>query len=63
MERNLAVFVTWAAHMVDGNQITNRLSIGGKSRATGPDPAAPATVGGLNTHTVFEGECPLLLTV
>ncbi|KAF9521954.1 heme-thiolate peroxidase [Crepidotus variabilis] len=56
MERSLAIFVTYAAHLVDGNVITNELSIGGKSPLTGPDPPAPAIVGGLNTHAVFEGD-------
>ena len=41
--------------LVDGNQITNLLSIGGKSYETGPDPPKPAIVGGLDTHGVFEG--------
>ena len=55
MENDLAVFVTYAAHLVDGNLITNKLSIGRKSAKTGPDPPSPAIVGGLNTHGVFEG--------
>ncbi|KAF9526201.1 heme-thiolate peroxidase [Crepidotus variabilis] len=56
MEYNTAVFVTYAAHLVDGNLITDRLSIGGKTPLTGPDPAAPASVAGLSTHQVFEGD-------
>lgn len=56
MGNDLAIFVTYAAHLVDGNLITDLLSIGGKSSATGPDPPAPAIVGGLNTHGVFEGD-------
>ncbi|KAF9522785.1 heme-thiolate peroxidase [Crepidotus variabilis] len=59
MENGLAVFVTYAAHLVDGNLITDLLSIGGKSDLTGPDPPAPATVGGLNTHAVFEGDASM----
>lgn len=55
MENTLAILVTYAAHLVDGNQITNLLSIGGKTSFTGPDPPAPASVAGLNTHAVFEG--------
>ena len=55
MGNDLAVFVTYAAHLVDGNVITNLLSIGEKSSKTGPDPPKPAIVGGLNTHAVFEG--------
>ena len=55
MGNDLAVFVTYAAFLVDGNMITNLLSIGGKSSKTGPDPPKPAIVGGLDTHAVFEG--------
>ena len=55
MENSLAVTLTYAAFLVDGNQITNLLSIGGKSSLTGPDPPKPAIVGGLDTHAVFEG--------
>lgn len=43
-------FVTYAAHLVDGNQLTNLLSIGGKTDRTGPAAPAPAIVGGLDTH-------------
>lgn len=56
MENTIAVLVTYAAFLVDGNVVTNLLSIGGKTSFTGPNPPAPATVGGLNTHAVFEGE-------
>jgi hypothetical protein len=42
--------------LVDGNLVTNLLSIGGKTKKTGPDPPKPAIVGGLNTHDVFEGK-------
>ncbi|KAF9480745.1 Cloroperoxidase [Pholiota conissans] len=56
MGNDLAIFVTYAAFLVDGNLITNLLSIGGKTSATGPDPPAPASVAGLNTHAVFEGD-------
>jgi hypothetical protein len=55
MKNDLAVFVTYAAMLVDGNLLTNFMSIGGKTPLTGPDPPAPATAGGLNTHAVFEG--------
>lgn len=56
MGNDLAVFVTWAAFLVDGNPLTNLVSIGQKSASTGLDPPAPAIVGGLNTHGVFEGD-------
>lgn len=57
MGNNLAVFLAYAALLVDGNVVTNQLSIGGKTPRTGPDPPAPALVGGLNTHDVLEGGC------
>jgi hypothetical protein len=56
MANDLAVFVTYAAHLVDGNQVTNLLSIGSKSDLTGANPPSPAIVGGLDTHAVFEGD-------
>lgn len=59
MGNDLAVFVTYAAHLVDGNQVTDLLSIGGKTPQTGPDPPQPAIVGGLNTHAVFEGDASM----
>lgn len=55
MGNDLALLVTYAAMLVDGNQLTNLLSIGGKSTKTGPDPPPPAIVGGLDAHGVFEG--------
>ena len=55
MGNDLALTLTYAAMLVDGNMITNLLSIGGKSSKTGPDPPKPAIVGGLDTHAVFEG--------
>ncbi|KAF8958590.1 hypothetical protein BDZ97DRAFT_1923628 [Flammula alnicola] len=56
MGNDLAIFVTYAAFLVDGNLLTNLLSIGGKTPKTGPNPPAPAIVGGLDTHAVFEGD-------
>lgn len=56
MENTLAKLLVYGAHLVDGNVITDQLSIGGKTPQTGPDPPAPAIVGGLNTHAVFEGD-------
>jgi unspecific peroxygenase len=55
MANDLALTLTYSAMLVDGNQVTNLLSIGGKSPKTGPDPPKPAIVGGLDTHAVFEG--------
>lgn len=59
MENSFAKFVTYAAHLVDGNVVTDLMSIGEKTPKTGPDPPAPAIVGGLNTHAVFEGDASI----
>ncbi len=56
MENGLAKFITYSAFVVDGNPITNLISIGGKSSDTGEDPPEPAIVGGLSAHAVFEGQ-------
>jgi hypothetical protein len=56
MGNDLATFVTFAAFLVNGNPITNLMSIGGATSLTGPNPPPPATVGGLDTHNVFEGD-------
>ena len=61
MGNDLAVFLSYGAMLVDGNVITNLLSIGGKSPRTGPDPPKPAIVGGLDTHAVFEGALSLFV--
>ncbi|KAE9403802.1 Cloroperoxidase, partial [Gymnopus androsaceus JB14] len=53
---NLATFVTYGAFVVDGNHLTNLMSIGQKTPETGPDAPAPAIIGGLNTHGAFEGD-------
>jgi unspecific peroxygenase len=54
MGNDLAVFLVYAAMLVDGNLVTNLLSIGGKTPKTGPDPPKPAIAGGLDIHG-FEG--------
>ncbi|KAF8503098.1 Chloroperoxidase [Gautieria morchelliformis] len=59
MGNDIATFLTFAAFIVDGNAITNLMSIGGKSPLTGPDPPSPAIVGGLDTHAVFEGDASM----
>lgn len=56
---DLAVLITYAAMLVDGNPLTDLLSIGSKTFLTGPAPPKPAIVGGLNTHAVFEGDASL----
>ncbi|KAJ2926139.1 heme-thiolate peroxidase, partial [Candolleomyces eurysporus] len=59
MQHDAAVTATYAAMLVDGNLVTNLLSIGRKTKKTGPDPPSPAIVGGLNTHDVFEGDASM----
>jgi unspecific peroxygenase len=59
MESELARKTTYAAHLLDGNLVTDLLSIGDKTPLTGPDPPAPAIVGGLNNHGTFEGDASM----
>ncbi|KIJ33933.1 hypothetical protein M422DRAFT_182714, partial [Sphaerobolus stellatus SS14] len=56
MDNRLALILTYATMLVDGNPLTNLMSIGGKSALTGLDPPKPAIIGGLDTHAVFEGD-------
>lgn len=59
MDPHFATFVTYLGHISNGNQVTDLLSIGGKSPNTGADPHTPASVSGLSTHTTFEGDASL----
>jgi hypothetical protein len=59
MEYNTALILAYAGILVDGNIVTNLLSIGGKSPKTGEAPPAPATAGGLDTHGPFEGDASI----
>lgn len=57
MDNTLAITIAYSALLVDGNPITNQLSIGGKTPFTGPDPLlGKSIVGGLNAHNLLEGE-------
>ncbi|RXW14245.1 heme-thiolate peroxidase [Candolleomyces aberdarensis] len=56
MENKFAIFVTYLAHLLNGNIASDLLSIGGKTRKTGPDPPPPAHAGGFNVHGTFEGD-------
>ncbi|TFK21085.1 Cloroperoxidase, partial [Coprinopsis marcescibilis] len=50
----------YSAHLMNGNLVTDLLSIGGKSRNTGPDPRGqPALVAGISEHGTFEGDASL----
>ncbi|KIJ23318.1 hypothetical protein M422DRAFT_276132, partial [Sphaerobolus stellatus SS14] len=42
---NFAKFLVYQGFLINGNPLTNLISIGGKSPLTGPDPPAPAIVG------------------
>jgi hypothetical protein len=55
-ENNAAIVVTYLGHLLDGNLVTDLLSIGGLTPRTGPPPPPPAHAGGLNVHGTFEGE-------
>ena len=61
MDNGLARFLAYGTFLVDGNVITNEMSIGSKTPATGPNPPAPAIVGGLDTHAVFGDVSGLLV--
>lgn len=56
MGNGLAAIVCFGAHLVDGNQLTNLLSIGPADRRTGPA-AINTKATGLNTHGVFGMSC------
>jgi hypothetical protein len=56
MDNSVAIFTTYAAHLVDGNILTDLISIGQQTSETGPNPPSPATAAGLDTHGVFEGD-------
>ncbi|TFK19115.1 Cloroperoxidase [Coprinopsis marcescibilis] len=59
MDNPTARVATYLTHLVDGNLVTDLLSIGAKTRRTGPDPPPPAIVGGMNNHGTFEGDASL----
>ena len=62
MEWEFVTFVTWMVFLIDGNLLTNLMSLGPKSNQTGVDPLSPAIVGGLNTHSMFKGvTCTLMM--
>ncbi|TFK24483.1 Cloroperoxidase [Coprinopsis marcescibilis] len=56
MENKLARFTTYFAMILDGNLVTDLISIGGKTPLTGVDPPLPAIVGGMTNHGTFEGD-------
>ncbi|KAF8888466.1 heme-thiolate peroxidase [Gymnopilus junonius] len=56
LENSFARFLALSTFLVNGNPITNLMSIGGVTPLTGQNPPAPATVSGLNTHNNCEGD-------
>jgi hypothetical protein len=57
MDHDVAVLTTYSAFLVDGNLITNLVSIGADTPKTGPKPPNPGpAAAGLNTHGTFEGD-------
>ncbi|KAH6905841.1 aromatic peroxygenase precursor [Coprinopsis sp. MPI-PUGE-AT-0042] len=59
MAPSAARTAAYAGHILNGNLEYDLLSIGGKTPLTGPDPPAPAQVGGLSQHATFEGDASL----
>ncbi|KIJ48622.1 hypothetical protein M422DRAFT_247470 [Sphaerobolus stellatus SS14] len=53
---DFAKFLVYQAHLMNGNPLTNLLSIGMKTPETGPNPSKPALIGGLSQHGTFEGD-------
>ncbi|KIJ40025.1 hypothetical protein M422DRAFT_32437 [Sphaerobolus stellatus SS14] len=53
---DFAKFLAYQAFLMNGNPLTNLMSIGMKTPGTGPDPPKPALVGGLSQHGTFEGD-------
>ncbi|KIJ37979.1 hypothetical protein M422DRAFT_177141 [Sphaerobolus stellatus SS14] len=53
---DFAKFLVYQAFLMNGNPLTNLMSIGMKTPETGPDPPKPALVGGLSQHGTFEGD-------
>ncbi|KAF8876876.1 heme-thiolate peroxidase [Gymnopilus junonius] len=56
LENSFARFLTYSTFLVNGNPLTNLMSIGAATSATGPNPPKPATVAGLDTHNNCEGD-------
>ncbi|KAH6905561.1 Chloroperoxidase [Coprinopsis sp. MPI-PUGE-AT-0042] len=59
MHYTAARVAAYGAHLLNGNQVSDLLSIGGKTHLTGPSPAPPAHAGGNNVHNTCEGDVSL----
>ncbi|KIJ33606.1 hypothetical protein M422DRAFT_264372 [Sphaerobolus stellatus SS14] len=53
---DFAKFSCYQALLMNGNSLTNLMSIGMKSPLTGPDTPKPTLVGGLTQHGTFQGD-------
>ncbi|KAH6903683.1 Chloroperoxidase [Coprinopsis sp. MPI-PUGE-AT-0042] len=59
MENKVARFTAYVNHLVDGNLVTDLISIGDQTIKTGFPLPPPALVGGMNNHGTFEGDASL----
>jgi unspecific peroxygenase len=59
MENQVARFTAYVNHLVDGNLVTDLISIGDQTIKTGFPLPPPALVGGMNNHGTFEGDASL----
>ncbi|TFK26066.1 Cloroperoxidase [Coprinopsis marcescibilis] len=59
MINGAAKIATYAALILEGNVVTDLLSIGGKTSRTGPDAPPPASIGGISHHGTFEGDASI----
>ncbi|KIJ45799.1 hypothetical protein M422DRAFT_250589 [Sphaerobolus stellatus SS14] len=53
---DFAKILCYQAFLMNGNPLTNLMSIGMKTSLAGQDPPKPALVGGLSQHGTFEGD-------
>ncbi|KIJ42091.1 hypothetical protein M422DRAFT_171551 [Sphaerobolus stellatus SS14] len=53
---DFAKFLVYQAFLMNGNPLTNLMSIGMHTPLTGQNPPKPALVGGLSQHGTFEGD-------
>ena len=56
LNNTFARFLVCSTFLINGNPITNLMSIRGATPLTGVNSPKPTTVGGLNTHNNCEGE-------
>ena len=59
MDNTVARFTAYVNHLLDGNLVTDLISIGNKTLKTGLPPPPPALAAGMNNHGTFEGDASL----